>query len=59
LTDDHRLPALKVYLGLGFRPDLGHPSYAERWERLFAQLGERYRQPPLDRRGALASRGEG
>lgn len=58
LTDDHRLPALKVYLGLGFQPDLGHPSYPDRWERLFAQLGNRYRQPPIDRQGALSAGGE-
>ena len=42
LTDDFRLPALKMYLRLGFIPDLQHPSYPERWQRLFVQLGDSY-----------------
>lgn len=42
LTDDARLPALKVYLKLGFTPDFRHPSYPERWRRIFGALGDGY-----------------
>ncbi len=42
LTDDFRLPAIKTYLKLGFVADLTHPSYAGRWERVFAELGTDY-----------------
>jgi len=42
LTDDARLPALKVYLKLGFTPDFRHPSYPERWGRIFSLLGDGY-----------------
>jgi mycothiol synthase len=42
LTDDHRLPALKTYLKIGFVPDLDHPTYIERWQLIFTQLGEGY-----------------
>lgn len=32
-TDDQRLPAIKVYLRLGFEPDLeSHESYPKRWD---------------------------
>ena len=38
-TQDHRLPAIKTYLRLGFVPDLtSHPSYPARWENILAQL---------------------
>lgn len=40
-TDDHRLPGIRVYLRLGFEPDLGaHPSYPERWRKIHAALAE-------------------
>jgi mycothiol synthase len=55
LTDDHRLPALKLYLRLGFRPDMSHPSYRGRWRRLAHTVGEAARAPSLDRDGALAA----
>lgn len=42
LTDDFRVPALKVYLKLGFVPDLQHPTYRARWQRIFAELGDKY-----------------
>ncbi|MEW6754405.1 MAG: GNAT family N-acetyltransferase [Candidatus Latescibacterota bacterium] len=42
LTDDHRLPALKVYLRLGFTPDLSHPSCAERWRLILEHLGPQF-----------------
>jgi len=41
-TDDFRLPALKVYLRLGFTPLYDHPSYAERWRLIMARLGKGY-----------------
>ncbi len=41
-TDDFRLPAIKVYLRLGFEPLLDHPSYPERWRLLAARLGPSY-----------------
>lgn len=37
-TDDHRLPAIRTYLGLGFQPCDRHPSHAERWRRILAGL---------------------
>jgi len=43
-TDDFRIPALKVYLKLGFVPDYQHSSYAGRWQRIFDELGEEYRR---------------
>jgi len=37
LTDDWRLPALRLYLKLGFSPDRrANPSFRERWEELLA-----------------------
>lgn len=38
LTDDWRLPALKVYLKLGFVPFLFEPGIAERWEAICEHL---------------------
>lgn len=38
-TDDERLPAIKVYLNLGWLPVLYAPDMAGRWERVLAQLG--------------------
>ncbi len=38
LTDDHRLPALKTYLNLGFVPDCWHESHTERWRAITAAL---------------------
>lgn len=45
-TDDFRLPALKVYLKLGFTPLYDHPSYPERWRLIAGRLGEGYPLPP-------------
>ncbi|MBO4229456.1 MAG: GNAT family N-acetyltransferase [Clostridia bacterium] len=42
LTDDFRIPAIKIYLGLGFRPYLYEPHAEEmkaRWEALADVLG--------------------
>ena len=38
-TDDFRLPAIKIYLNLGWLPVLNGPDMRERWERVLAQLG--------------------
>lgn len=33
-TDDERIPAIKLYLSLGFEPIFTHESHKERWERV-------------------------
>ena len=38
LTDAHRLPALKVYLKLGFQPFLFAPDMPDRWREVCRQL---------------------
>jgi mycothiol synthase len=40
LTDDHRLPAIKTYLNLGFEPDLWHESHPGRWQAIMQRLSE-------------------
>jgi mycothiol synthase len=42
LTDDHRLPAIRTYLGLGFVPDCTAAGQTQRWARLLKQLGPPY-----------------
>jgi mycothiol synthase len=37
-TDDFRLPAIKLYLELGFRPAFTHESHSERWRNVYKQL---------------------
>lgn len=37
-TDDFRVPAIKVYLTLGFRPEHRHESHAPRWAKLVPVL---------------------
>jgi mycothiol synthase len=44
LTDDHRLPAIGTYLGLGFRPRLTHESHEERWREVSARLDPDYKE---------------
>jgi len=39
LTDDFRLPAIHVYLKLGWIPYLCQPDMAERWRTVCARLG--------------------
>lgn len=41
-TDDFRLPAIKVYLRLGFVPDLVDPSYRARWALIGQKLGPEF-----------------
>ena len=38
-TDDVRIPAIKMYLGVGFRPLLTHESHPERWRKVYYALG--------------------
>ena len=38
LTDDFRLPAISIYLRLGYRPLLHAPDMAERWRVVYEQL---------------------
>ncbi|MFP4384177.1 MAG: GNAT family N-acetyltransferase, partial [Spirochaetia bacterium] len=38
-TDDFRIPALKTYLRLGFKPLLYHENQRERWEHIFEETG--------------------
>jgi mycothiol synthase len=37
-TDDFRLPAIKTYLRLGFRPLIVHENQPGRWDRVYSQL---------------------
>jgi mycothiol synthase len=37
-TQDHRLPAIKIYLTMGYVPYLYAADMKERWERICAQL---------------------
>jgi mycothiol synthase len=37
-TDDHRIPALKTYLALGFQPVERGEGHAERWREIQARL---------------------
>ena len=38
-TQDHRLPAIKTYLALGFKPERLDEAHRLRWERINAVLG--------------------
>lgn len=38
-TDDFRLAAIRVYLGVGFRPVLSHESHLGRWRAVYQELG--------------------
>src|SRR4051812_22892755 len=38
LTDDHRLPAVRTYLALGFAPEPAEVGHAERWAAVRARL---------------------
>jgi len=35
-TDDHRIPAIGLYLSLGFKPVYSHESHAGRWEKVLS-----------------------
>lgn len=38
-TDDHRLPAIKTYLALGFVPRMADDSHPSRWSEVETRLG--------------------
>ena len=40
-TDDFRIPAIKIYLGLGYRPYLYNDEMPERWHKLMDLFGIR------------------
>lgn len=48
-TDDERLPAIKTYLKLGFRPFLHAPDMEERWRKVCEALGTRLAQVGAER----------
>ena len=37
-TDDERLPAIKVYLALGYVPQYPDASHVDRWSKIFREL---------------------
>ncbi len=37
-TDDFRIPAIKLYLALGFKPIFTHESHSERWAKIYEIL---------------------
>jgi len=38
-TDDYRLDAVRIYLGMGFRPAHRHSHDAERWDEVMRHIG--------------------
>ena len=40
LTDDFRLPAIRIYLALGYAPLYHAPEMQERWQAVLQQLGQ-------------------
>lgn len=38
-TDDYRRAAIRIYLGVGFRPVLSHDSHLGRWRAVYQELG--------------------
>jgi len=40
-TDDWRLPAIRIYLNLGFLPEMTDPSHPDRWDRIRTLLTQR------------------
>ena len=45
-TDDFRLPAIRIYLELGFHPTMTHESHAARWEAVLEELSSGPRAHP-------------
>ena len=37
-TDDFRLPAIVIYLRLGFKPEIVHDSHELRWQKIYEAL---------------------
>lgn len=38
-TDDWRIPAIKSYLSIGFKPDISTEDFKERWRKINEQIG--------------------
>jgi len=43
-TDDFRIPAIKSYLGLGFRPVAADSDHPDRWVAIFKKIDEEKKQ---------------
>lgn len=41
-TDDFRLPAIKTYIKLGFKPQIIHENQVARWRGILTKLGEKW-----------------
>ena len=39
-TDDHRIPAIRLYLSVGFQPLMCDDSHEERWQKVFEIIKE-------------------
>ncbi len=39
-TDDHRIPAIKLYMSLGFEPIYTHESHKARWEKVMEEMNK-------------------
>lgn len=37
-TDDYRIPAIRTYLSLGFRPIFTHESHSARWQNIYKSI---------------------
>ncbi len=48
-TDDWRLPAICLYLSLGFGPFCCHASHPERWEKVMEEISRIGKEPRLRR----------
>ena len=41
-TDDWRIPAIKTYLKIGYKPDLvSEPDYKERWDKIYQIINDK------------------
>lgn len=40
-TDDFRIPAIKTYLNLGFKPVYLEPNHKQRWDAIFKEINKR------------------
>lgn len=40
-TDDERIPAICLYLSIGFQPVYNHESHKERWKKVFDLIGKK------------------
>ena len=47
LTDDFRVPALRIYLRMGFEPVITHESHPDRWRRILEDLDWPERFEPI------------